>query len=132
MAAHKMPSVTIRRARRYSMQVAVAALLLLVLLLRAWIPVGFMPTAHADGGAQLVVCPGVQHHGGGSDHSSPSDRHDVLCPFAASASSAPTPAIVAFGPCSLVTGIAGPYTAEEIFSPSILRSQSPRAPPFFG
>jgi hypothetical protein len=124
-----MRSVTIQPMRRHSIRTVVAGLLLPVLLFRAWIPIGFMPVATADSGAALVVCPGVQHHHGVP---SPSGEHGVPCVFTASAGAAPTPAILALVPCSLVTVAARPGIAVVFFVPSILRSQSSRAPPLLG
>jgi hypothetical protein len=72
---------------------AISHLLLLLLLARSLVPVGYMPAFGADGKVQIVICTGhgpatvsvdasktpmgTQH--GGSGHSA--DPHDI-CPFA--------------------------------------------------
>lgn len=131
-----MQSVMYRSMRRDSVRTVVAGLLLPVFLLRAWIPVGYMPVADAGGVAALIVCPGVHNQDepiGNPAGKTPDPRkHNVPCVFTASAAAAPMPAILALVPGSIVTLAVPSAPAVERFCPSILRSQSPRAPPHFG
>lgn len=133
-----------------------ATLLLPALLLRALIPFGFMPLL---GGSGLTIgfCPGegalpaglvaanvqlqhaahlghdhspvgAPHHGGPGDPAHGS--HDAPpCPFAASAKPVFAPAILALasGPAQATPN--EPYAAPTVFLPTVLRAQSPRAPP---
>lgn len=132
-----------------------ATLLLPALLLRALIPLGFMPLL---GGSGLTIgfCPGegalpsglvaanvqlqhaghlghdhgpvgAPHHGGSGDPAR--TGHDAPCPFAATAKPAFAPALLA-----LDTGVAPAAPSEAlaaptVFPPAILRAQSPRGPP---
>ncbi len=115
---------------------ALASMVLPALVLRALIPVGFMPVS-GNGGLTMELCPGAvamaevpfaqRHHGVGSGASGGAAR--ALCVFAASAAPAVTPVVP---PMSLI----GPRTRPAIQAatpsislPSILRSQSARAPP---
>jgi hypothetical protein len=122
-----------------------AWLLLPALLLRALVPVGFMPLAGASG-AYLGFCPGAgavppgaaapaahashlgHAHHGGEGGSLPGNPHHPACVFSAGAATAfaapPADAIVAPALTSLTERIAAP-----IFLPAILRAQSPRGPP---
>ena len=131
-----------RRARRYWILLAAPAL-----ALRALIPPGFMPTATEHGFA-LEFCPDAaalppgaglspahahHHHGHGGgerlgDHASPS--HHAPCLFAASAllgpvaTSEPAPGAVA-----PERGVDALGRVGQLHLPSIVRAQSPRAPP---
>jgi hypothetical protein len=126
-----------------------AALLLPALLLRAFIPVGFMPMAGA-GGMSIVLCPGAAAlppgitHGGPSGHApahsghgtggahggsqEPGSAGHATCAFATGAGvfaavlPAAEPAIPAASP-------PGERASAPSFVPAILRAQSPRAPP---
>jgi hypothetical protein len=128
-----------RRQRR------LAWLLLPALLLRALIPVGFMPLAGGSG-AYLGFCPGAGEvppaaaaaashashlghaHHGGEGRGVPGTPHHPACVFSAGASSAfavpPGDAIPGPALTSLLE-----RTAAPIFLPAILRAQSPRGPP---
>jgi hypothetical protein len=110
------------------------------LLLRALIPVGFMPVATADG-LSIEFCPDAgplpaadphahhhHHHQGGPDPSSAT--HHAPCLFAASATLAAVPATVTLvAPPALAGHSALLAPAARSFVPSILRAQIPRAPP---
>jgi hypothetical protein len=122
------------------------ALLLPALVLRALIPVGFMPMAGA-GGVSLGLCPDAaampadmagtdpaqpMHHG---DHDAGvpfSGSHHAPCLFAASAGAGSTPAAV-----QLVAYISGvpqcalPAYYRPVSLPAVYRAQSARAPPQF-
>jgi len=122
-----------------------AWLLLPALLLRAVIPIGFMPLAGADG-AYLGFCPGAgslpasaeqlathashfghAHHSGGVP-GTPGTQHHPACVFSAGAAtefasllSAALAASVSPPPAARVTSL--------IVLPTILRAQSSRGPP---
>jgi hypothetical protein len=123
-----------------------ALLVVPALLLRALIPVGFMPFAGA-GGLSIGLCPGAaelppgvstpaphagqtghtHHHGGGSgDTGTP---HHPACLFSAGvatvfAAALTAPALVAPALTALDARV-----APLVFLPAILRAQSPRGPP---
>jgi hypothetical protein len=124
-----------------------ALLALPALLLRALIPVGFMPVATADG-LSIEFCPDAgplpaaasgaadphahhHHHQGGPDPSSAS--HHAPCPFAASATLAAAPeAASAAAPHAHLRAPGDADLRARAFVPSIVRAQSPRAPPVPG
>jgi hypothetical protein len=122
-----------------------ALLVVPALLLRALIPVGFMPFA-GTGGLSIGLCPaaaelppgvstpaphagqtGHTHHGG-----SPGDTgtsHHPACLFSAGAATVfaatlSAPALLA--PALTTLDARG---AQRVFLPAILRAQSPRGPP---
>jgi hypothetical protein len=126
----------------------VASLVLPALLLRALIPVGFMPVADA-GGLAIGFCPGAGalppgaamahdhgHHMGSQhlDHAGghlggAGGAHHAPCLFAASATVAGAPTTPAL---LLGTTVITPSAAVAVsrFSlPTILRAQFPRGPP---
>jgi hypothetical protein len=132
------------RLRRHRLSWALLALP--ALLLRALIPPGFMPVA-AEEGFALEFCPGAaplppgialasahahhrHHHSPDGGRDPPSATHHTPCLFAASATLAPAPtAVVLLAPQS-PEGDAHPLDLSAgPFVPSILRAQSPRAPP---
>jgi hypothetical protein len=129
--------------------VRLAALLLPALLLRALIPFGFMPVL-AGGGLTIGFCPGeaavppgltaahpsaaqhfdhLGHHPGGHAGEPAGGAHHAPCLFAASANPAFAPALyaVASDTTLSVQPLAAPTTT--LFLPTVLRAQSPRAPP---
>jgi hypothetical protein len=131
------------RGRRWT------ALLLPALLLRALIPFGFMPMV-AGGGMTIGFCPGeaelppgiaIAHHGdahpghsaaahgGGHAGDLGGGAHHAPCLFAASASPAVSPVIVALAPHDGAEARATAPAATHFFLPTILRAQSPRGPP---
>jgi hypothetical protein len=115
------------------------------LLLRALIPVGFMPFAGASG-AYLGLCPGAgavppgaaapathashlaHTYHGGEGQGIPGNPHHPACVFSAGAATAfaapPGDAIPGPALASLTE-----HSTAPIFLPAILRAQSPRAPP---
>ena len=127
-----------------------AALLLPALLLRAFIPVGFMPMAGA-GGMSIVLCPGAAAlppgitHGGRSGHAPAHSGHGAGGPHGGAPQE---PGSAGHATCAFATG-AGMFAAvppaaappvpaaappgeratAASFVPAILRAQSPRAPP---
>jgi hypothetical protein len=135
--------VTMRRRLRSPL---LHALLLLAFLVRGLIPAGFMPATQAGFGFQLQLCsaeglapspllPGF--HDAADPAGAPSDApaphgdgtHERPCIYAASAVSAPPPAalaaLLAHAPAPAPASIALPAAVR----PSIVRAQSPRAPP---
>jgi hypothetical protein len=120
-----------------------ASLLLPALVLRALIPVGFMPLA-GSGGVHLGFCPGAgpvpaarselarhaphhAHHDGGAP-GAPGTSHQAACVFSAGAST-----VFAETPSATLTAALAQAPAERAASltvlPSILRAQSSRGPP---
>jgi hypothetical protein len=126
-------------------RLAWAWLALPALLLRALIPPGFMPVAAGPGFA-LEFCPGAaalppglahaaghahrHHHGGSGQPSDPSSSHHAPCLFAASATLAPAPVLAEPLAAAPAGQAAGAHIRDgQLFSPTILRTQSPRGPP---
>jgi hypothetical protein len=124
-------------------RVLLALLVLPVLVLRALIPVGFMPVSDR-GGLYIDFCPGEaqppgalaaqplahHHHHGGADHGKPAPASHAPCLFALSASPAFAPAVAM---AALMPPAATPRAespARAVFVPAIVRAQTPRAPPF--
>lgn len=131
---------SMRRKRR------LALLVLPALLLRALIPVGFMPLAGA-GGAYLGFCPGAgalppsarelathaahlahTHLAGGAPHAPGAINHHPACLFSAGATtaSAVTPSAALASP---VMAAPAERVASLVLLPAILRAQSSRGPP---
>ncbi len=132
------------RRRRHRL----TGLLLPALLLRALIPLGFMPVV-AGGGLAIGFCPGAgllpsgiaathhtleaehQHagHSGGAPVAPGSGAHHAPCLFATSATAAFAPAVLV--PAENAAGFAlrGVSAAEQLFPATILRAQSSRGPP---
>jgi hypothetical protein len=127
--------------------------LLPIVALRALLPSGFMPVLDDDGLVALGFCPGVAqhepdrsqsedlranrahvaHHDHGEhapEHPAPgSTAHVTLCPFVAAGGAAPMPA-----PLELVAAVAVPAAPtalvdNQFAGPTVLRAQTPRAPP---
>lgn len=116
------------------------------MLLRALVPVGFMPVATAEG-LGLEFCPDAgplpaaasaaadphahhHHHGSGGASDSSAAHHHVPCLYAASATLASAPADTAVA--ALQVPARAPCDARvsaRPFVPSIVRAQSPRGPP---
>jgi hypothetical protein len=131
----------LRARRRCWLPLALPAL-----MLRALIPAGFMPVAGAEG-LTIGLCPDAglppgfvlpadphshhhhhQHSPGGGDPSSAT--HHAPCVFAASATLAPAPGATVLLEPRAVRGDARVHELKaRPFVPSILRAQSPRAPP---
>jgi hypothetical protein len=115
---------------------ALLAVILPALVLRAIIPVGFMPVA-ASGGPAMQLCPGAaamagtlaghHHHPGGDAPGG--TAHNTLCVFAASAAPAMAPVAAAIPLRAADVSCAEQSSANSVSLPSILRTQSARAPP---
>ena len=154
------PRLTSFRKRRNGL----AVLVLPALLLRALVPLGFMPVVES-GGLTIGFCPGEAalppslaaavnaqtHHGqdaaaagapsapensrhehkhGGTEDSSNATHH-APCLFAASATPAPTPTIIALAVTTRDVAHFGRGDSVVLVLPTILRAQSPRGPPTF-
>ena len=132
-------------ARLRRKQFRIAGLLLPAILFRALIPAGFMPAIASDGAFGLQFCPGTDqaamdtrsahfhHHGGASGDSGDTMGHgQLLCPFAATVGPAPLPALTALviAPDYNQPVPSRPVSRDTI--PTIIRTQSPRAPPALG
>lgn len=120
-----------------TLRLAGVQIALVAMLLRALLPVGWMPDTAANAGSPFVICtvngplhaahlPDMGKHQPGHDDSRPND----MCPFAASvhlatpttmAATAPSMQIASFGIVQSVSR-AVPDTAQYAL-------QSPRAPP---
>lgn len=116
-----------------------------VLVLRALLPPGFMPVPAADG--WIGLCPdaaplppglvtSLAHahhhlHGGspGRKSGSGTTEHSPPCLFAASAICAGTPAVLALAVPPVPTLPGRALRRGAVFSPTILRVQTPRGPP---
>jgi hypothetical protein len=128
---------------------ALALLAVPALLLRAFLPVGFMPVAATDG--WIGFCPGAgalppalaasaaphhhhDHHsqdaGAGGAPDDPSPAHHAPCLFAAGSFPAFSPAVLGFAPPSraAVRHLLAAQ-AHTVAVASIERAQSARAPP---
>jgi hypothetical protein len=123
---------------------SIAKLLLTVLLVRALVPAGFMPVVDTTGALTFGFCPGTihaqlvadsdvhAHHGHAPETpTAPTEPYEQqpLCQFAASSS----PSLPAVHSMVLVHLVArAPAARIEVATvarPSIIRAQSPRAPP---
>jgi hypothetical protein len=115
-------------------------LLLQAILFRALIPVGFMPAPGADGGLSVIFCAAVggahgpahaHHHGhdGATEEGHGSGHAQYSCPFAASAGLAPLPDFSVPAPAQADLFAPAGVIGTRQFVPTILRAQSPRAPP---
>jgi hypothetical protein len=140
-----MPS----RLKRTLRQIPVAALLLPAFAFRALIPGGFMPAMTGDGTLTLQFCPAIvapleagahAHHGhagGGADSghthqdggTDGAGSHQAVCPFAASASPARAPAVLAFASVAMQHVLVAHRDVEQVSFSKLPRTQSPRAPP---
>jgi hypothetical protein len=128
-----------RRLRKSLANHTIISLLLMSLAIRGLIPVGFMPsTGHPF---TLQVCPhagmpmvGAMSHGAADaahrEHQGRSSRAEH-CPFATSASGAPTPHITQLGITPDVDVHAQLQRAAPMRAVRRLQTQQPRAPPDF-
>jgi hypothetical protein len=137
---------TMRRAvfRPRARRAWLLGLVLPALLLRAFIPAGFMPAPDAAG-MSIVLCPGeaalppgitgpAHHahghvHHAGSSPAAPATTHHELCLFAAAGAAASAPALPALAVEIPAFVRVQEFPASGVFFPSILRAQHPRGPP---
>ncbi len=121
-----------------------SGLLLAALLLRAWIPVGFMPASGTP--FMLQLCPAVaavpvehahHHHGGGEQGAAGhgaaghglGHSHFENCPYGSAPAAGPLSQLLAFEPPTrAATGV---FTAPDNFTCSTppRRAHQPRGPP---
>lgn len=110
---------------------AIRHIALAALLLRALVPVGWMPTAEA--GTPFVICSvnGQTQHAPDGQKLPDDSAHHQTCAFAAAPHLAKTPDIVALAAPTLpVFAIARSEAEPALARPLPQRAQSPRAPPF--
>ena len=120
-----MVYIVMKRSRVQSQRRLIGAALLLVLLFRAYVPIGFMPSA---GFLALKICPEglpqlVQHHHHGGE------SHDAFehCPFGSAPAAGPAPHLVSLPP--RVPPLA---VAPIVDAAALLLSRSDRAHPSTG
>jgi hypothetical protein len=119
-----------------------ALLVLPVLVLRALVPIGFMPVSDR-GSFHIDFCPGeaqppgvlapqslAHHHHGGAGHGTPAPVSHAPCLFALSASPAFAPAVATAAVIPPASSAPAESPALRVFVPAIVRAQSPRGPPF--
>ena len=118
--------------RRYDI---LTGILLAMLLLRAYVPVGFMPA----GGSPflLELCPSASLMAGslsgpahqGHHHHAETHGHFANCPFGSAPGAGPTSHVVVFQPSGQVTSLEP--TAFESFpiGARVARAHQPRGPP---
>lgn len=136
-----------QRLSRNRLRIPIAALLLPLLAFRALIPAGLMPMAGADGSVSLQLCPGAvptvaghaqlwhgasgdmaSHHHHGDGHGPGHSQHTV-CPFATLASPACTAAAFTITAVTMRHAFVAGREYEQVSHPTLIRTQSPRAPP---
>jgi hypothetical protein len=123
-----------------------------ILALRALLPAGFMPVLAADGRLTLGFCSGVsmqrqterhRHHATDASHGAHHEHGDhapgheapgslaevTVCPFVAACSAAPVPAAPVLTAIAAITASPAAPVERPHAVPTILRAQSPRAPP---
>ncbi len=119
------------------MKRACAQFALAVMLLRALLPVGWMPGTTPQGGMALVICsgddPGQTMAGmPGMDHKSApgGNHHNDECPFAAAPHYAPAASLTALAAPSLAFTDTQDQVSRSFIAAGTRHSpQSPRAPP---
>ena len=123
-----------RLAKRRIRFTAFTLLLAAAILVRTLIPLGFMPTEAGRGGAVLRLCTSragvekpIERIRG--IPTSPAPAHDERCPFSMAGMLAPP---LSLPSVAAVSEVSDPQPAGREYSitvPSVLRAQSPRAPP---
>ncbi len=111
---------------------AIRHIALAALLLRALVPIGWMPAAEAAG-TPFVICSvnGPAQHAPDGQKLPDDSAHHQTCAFAAAPHLAKTPDVVALAEPSLPVHVIARSEAEPALArPSPQRTQSPRAPPF--
>jgi hypothetical protein len=115
------------------MQTLIRLLVVLAMIVRGVIPVGFMPAQDRNGGIELVICTGhgmlVLPDSTPALPSHKSDDRDSVCPFAASAPIA-IASVFADAPIVTWTRVGGPsLPAYEHFTAYSYGTALARAPP---
>lgn len=121
-----------------------ALLVVPALVLRALIPIGFMPIGDRDG-IHIDFCPGEpqppgalagtplahhHHHHDGADRGTPASTSHPPCLFSLSASPALVPAAPALAPLPPAAAPLAAGPSSRALLPAIVRAQRARAPPF--
>jgi len=113
-----------RRRRQF-----LIALILPVLVMRAFMPAGYMPGEHAGFGIALQFC-GSPIPAAGGDPGTAGSHAAQQCAFALGAVAGPLPAVAQLGSLVLVSEPAVPPASLRCAAvSSCLRTQSPRGPP---
>jgi hypothetical protein len=120
----------LNRTRKRILRSPLLAVLLVALVFRAAVPVGYMPITASDGSVRMAICPG--HLPSAPDTTgSRDDSHSGAsqCPFALCDSPplSATQVIVALGLPSLVEVMTPEFDSNILFSP--VRGLQARAPP---
>jgi hypothetical protein len=114
------------------MKLAFRHILLAALLLRAFVPLGWMPGTAQLGEAAFIICAAdgtLQHGTPGKDSGAP---HSQPCAFGAALQSFDLPEAAAIAPPSTTALVIASVIAPTAPAPDAARTpQSPRAPPFF-
>jgi hypothetical protein len=115
---------------RRSLKDAVLLPLLFVLVLRAFVPAGYMPARADDGFMRLVMCSaGWQLPGAGHGPDSPSTSDHSPCPFAGNGN-APIPvAPLQWIPADTMLALVAPTFVTLPGNIAPLRHAAPRGPP---
>ena len=123
--------------RQHRLRSPLVRLLLLTMVLRALVPVGFMPAANGDwpglqicGSAAALLAgtdgAGVLTPDGGATH--PGTAHES-CPFASSPAAAPAPQLVSTSVLDPVADAPPAHPALVLPAPAFARAHPPRGPP---
>ncbi len=112
------------------MKVALRHILLAALLLRAFVPLGWMPGTAQLGEAAFIICAAD----GTLQHGTPGKGHDAApsqpCAFGAALQSFDVPVAAAIAPPSSTALVIASVIAPTAPAPDAARTpQSPRAPP---
>jgi len=135
---HFMRVLRSHRLRRLTAITAVLALL----LMRAWVPAGFMPAQGEVFRLQLCQAerpipastpiPRAQlDHGSRSDHVSHGRGHNDPCPFGSAPPAGPLTQVLAFEPPHFLPSLGAIWPARDSFVSRLLRVQGARGPPAF-
>lgn len=109
---------------------ALAGLLLAALVLRALIPVGFMPVFAAGAAVQIQLCSSSGFESRSQDHPGHgTSTHGTPCLYSVSGTLAPPPCGGALISANAAIHAPSPRAVSAVFIPSIIRTQSPRGPP---
>jgi hypothetical protein len=103
------------------------SLLLLVLLARALIPVGFMPAG--DGSAELTLCPDGMLMPADAGMPGSGHLHADHCPFGAAPFAAPLATAAAIPQLAATISLPGFESSTWLAATRAARSHQPRAPP---
>jgi hypothetical protein len=110
-------------------------ILLAMLMLRAYVPVGFMPASGTP--FLLELCPSAApmpsppamaaHHG--HHHHAETHKHFENCPFGSAPAAGPASQLVVFQPSGQVTSLEGVQFESFHIGARLARAHQPRGPP---